>query len=244
MRTVRKFVMAGCLAWLWLAPYSTPALSADGPNLQHAAPADSAKPSSVQTNGTEAPHKKSIEEMMAHARDAVKASSASPDVDVLVEEAFKKCYINRDIQCNAAIDLHDRQWKEEFAQQSYAWHLFSSKLIFCLVIAIVIFGLFVTYIQFNRDYRDWAPAHHVISPAPTVPSTLPEGQAVTETVTSSRPVTSLKLSAGGLELSSQVIGLIVLALSFGFFYLYVKEIHPMVERHSDLVPPMYAPAAQ
>jgi len=32
-----------------------------------------------------------------------------------------------------------------------------------------------------------------------------------------RPVTSLKLSAGALELSSQVIGLIVLALSSGFF---------------------------
>lgn len=58
------------------------------------------------------------------------------------------------------------------------------------------------------------------------------------------PVTSLKLSAGGLELSSQVIGLIVLSLSFGFFYLYVKEIHSMVERHSDLVPPMYTPPAK
>jgi hypothetical protein len=42
-------------------------------------------------------------------------------------------------------------------------------------------------------------------------------------------VSSIKVGAGGLELSSQVIGLIVLALSFGFFYLYVKEVYPMVE---------------
>jgi hypothetical protein len=244
MRSVRRFAIAGCLVCLWVAAESAFALSADSQNPPHVVPVDSAKPASIQSNDAEIPHKKTIDEMTVHARDAVKGRNESPDVDVLVEEAVEKCFVNHDIQCNAAIDLHDRKWKEEFAQQSYAWHLFSSKLIFYLVIAIVLFGLYVTYVQFNRDYRSWGPVHHVISPAPSVPAMLPEGQAAPETVTALRPVTSLKLSAGGLELSSQVIGLIVLALSFGFFYLYVKEIHPMVERHSDLAPPMHTPAAK
>ena len=223
---MKRLAIAACLVCLGLAVQSVPAWGAESPNPE--------------------PVLVSIDEMMTRARNAVKAGGVTSEVDLPVEDALKKCAVNRDIQCNAAIDLNDRKWKEEFAQQSYAWHLFSSKLIFCLVVAIVLFGLYVTYIQFNRDYRDWSPAHHVISAAPTVAATVPavtptvtagppEGQAAAETAVF-RPVTSLKLSAGGLELSSQVIGLIVLALSFAFFYLYVKEIHPMVERHSDLVP--------
>jgi hypothetical protein len=50
-----------------------------------------------------------------------------------------------------------------------------------------------------------------------------------DVATTIRPISSIKLGAGGLELSSQVIGLIVLALSFGFFFLYIKEVYPMVE---------------
>jgi hypothetical protein len=53
-----------------------------------------------------------------------------------------------------------------------------------------------------------------------------------------RPISTFKMGPGGLELSSQVIGLIVLTLSFGFFYLYVKEVYPMVENKSTLAFPV------
>jgi hypothetical protein len=183
--------------------------------------AASANPPSAPAGEAVSAHDADMDAILTRAAEAVRSSHPTPDVDILVEEALRKCYVTRDRQCNAAIDLNDRKWKEEFSQRSYAWHLFSAKLIFFLVIAIVLFGLYVTYLQFNRDYRDWSalPDHPTDSMPP-------------------RPVSSLKLSAGGLELSSQVIGLIVLALSFAFFYLYVKEIHPMVEIHSELVPPM------
>jgi hypothetical protein len=151
------------------------------------------------------------------------ADDAAPAADVSVEKALQDCYVTRQNRCNDAIDLHERKWTEQFIQRSYEWHLFSTRLIFFLVIAIVIFGLYITYLQFNRDYHDWTPAHRPII-LPAADKTPPDAE-----VLPSRPVSSIKVGAGGLELSSQVIGLIVLALSFGFFYLYVKEVYPMVE---------------
>jgi hypothetical protein len=197
--------------------------------------AASANPPSAPAGEAVSAHDADMDAILTRAAEAVRSSHPTPDVDILVEEALRKCYVTRDRQCNAAIDLNDRKWKEEFSQRSYDWHLFSAKLIFFLVIAIVLFGLYVTYLQFNRDYRDWSalPHHPGVTPAPGAPSDAPAADSMPP-----RPVSSLKLSAGGLELSSQVIGLIVLALSFAFFYLYVKEIHPMVEIHSELVPPM------
>jgi hypothetical protein len=38
---------------------------------------------------------------------------------------------------------------------------------------------------------------------------------------------TLKFNADGLEIKSQVIGLLVLALSLAFFYLYILYVYPM-----------------
>jgi hypothetical protein len=157
------------------------------------------------------------------ADQASNTAAHEPIADVPVEKALQDCYVTRQNRCNAAIDLYERKWTEQFIQRSYEWHLFSTRLIFFLVIAIVVFGLYITYLQFNRDYHDWTPAHRPIT-LPAADKTTPDAE-----VLPSRPVSSIKVGAGGLELSSQVIGLIVLALSFGFFYLYVKEVYPMVE---------------
>jgi hypothetical protein len=173
------------------------------------------------------------------------ADDTAASADVLVDKALQDCYVTRQNRCNDAIDLHERKWTEQFIQRSYEWHLFSTRLIFFLVIAIVIFGLYITYLQFNRDYHQWSPAHRP-STAPPAPAPAAAGAgpgaaaaagAADNTLSDAqaaplRPVSSIKVGAGGLELSSQVIGLIVLALSFGFFYLYVKEVYPMVENAS------------
>ncbi len=220
-----------CLGFLSALP-ATSVVSADDHHEVREARAAAAKPPAAASAA--AADDADLDAILAHAAEAVRSSHAPPAADILVEEALRKCYVTRDRQCNAAIDLNDRKWKEEFSERSYNWHLFSAQLLFFLVFGIVLFGLYVTYLQFNRDYRDWS--HHPGVPGTPAASASAEGPA-TE-VLPPRPVSSLKLSAGGLELSSQVIGLIVLALSFGFFYLYVREIHPMVEVHADVVPRM------
>jgi len=124
------------------------------------------------------------------------------------------------------------QWIREFISTSWLWHLYSTAFLFLLVLGIVIFGLYITYLQFNRDYKTWSP-----SPVQTVPAQGEGGnkpvdggnEAVVGGGQSAAPpvLNTVKISAGGLELSSQVIGLLVLAISLAFFYLYVMKVYPM-----------------
>ena len=168
----------------------------------------------------------------------IQSKTPDPARALLVEKAIHDCYVTDTDVCNRALTVHDRQWKEEFDERSYRWHLFSTKLIFFLVILIVVFGLYITYVQFNRDYHDWSPPqHHPVDAAQSDPTAAVDGVVPAVPVVQARPISTFKMGPGGLELSSQVIGLIVLALSFGFFYLYVKEVYPMVESKSLLTAP-------
>lgn len=115
------------------------------------------------------------------------------------------------------------QWQRDYERRGWEWHLLSTQLLFGVVIAIVLFGLFITYMQFRRDYSDWEkrPAQANSEKAAA------EGAAEAQ-----RPLagaTTLKLSPAGLEVTSQIVGLIVLALSLAFFFLYVKEVYPIRE---------------
>ena len=42
-------------------------------------------------------------------------------------------------------------------------------------------------------------------------------------------VTALKASTGGIEVTSPVIGVVILTLSLGFFYLYLANVYPINE---------------
>jgi hypothetical protein len=39
----------------------------------------------------------------------------------------------------------------------------------------------------------------------------------------------IKLSPSGVEVSSPVIGLLILIVSLGFFYLYLSQVYPITE---------------
>jgi hypothetical protein len=41
------------------------------------------------------------------------------------------------------------------------------------------------------------------------------------------PATNLELSATGVKITSSIAGVIILAMSLGFFYLYLKEVYPI-----------------
>jgi hypothetical protein len=161
---------------------------------------------------------------------------------LLIEKAIHDCYVTDADVCNRALTLQERKWKEVFDERSYQWHLFSTKLIFFLVILIVMFGLYITYVQFNRDYHDWSPPQH--HPTDTVKIGATPAVDAVDSAMPLRPISTFKMGPGGLELSSQVIGLIVLALSFGFFYLYVKEVYPIVESKSTLALPITSPPSK
>ena len=87
-------------------------------------------------------------------------------------------------------------------------------IITLLVFSITLAGVWMSYRQFEADLR----------------------------ASRDGPSNTFKASAAGVEISSSVIGLLVLVVSLAFFYLYVKEVYPITVI-SRPAPPAAAPPA-
>ena len=85
----------------------------------------------------------------------------------------------------------------------FEWQHRSSIIIFFVVHSLVAAGLFFAWLQFRKDLRARS--------------------------TAAEPGHTVELSATGLKVSSNVLGLMILALSLGFFYLYLDVVYPIKE---------------
>lgn len=119
------------------------------------------------------------------------------------------------------------KWQRTFAIDSWEWHLLSTRILMAVVLAIVACGLWFTYLQFTKELKPAA----LVPPAPPPPP--PAGQADPVNLPPGQPGngggSTFKAGPAGIEITSQVVGLLVLAFSLAFFYLYVKEVYPMQE---------------
>ena len=87
----------------------------------------------------------------------------------------------------------------------FKWQLFSSKLIFFVVIGLVVSGIYFAGLQF----------FHAIK--------LSKKQGDLEKSMN----TELTASSAEIKVSSPVLGVIILVLSFLFFFLYLKFVYPI-----------------
>lgn len=78
------------------------------------------------------------------------------------------------------------------------WQHYSGIGVFFLVIFLVIGGFYLSFLQFKRDEKS--------------------GQSSEATIEASK---------SGIKLHSSVIGLVILFMSFGFFYLYIKDVYTL-----------------
>ena len=99
---------------------------------------------------------------------------------------------------------------------STLWYQFVSGLaIFLLVVSVVLAGLIFSYMQFKvsldamRKKNDADPLHASAA-----------GDA---------PPTTLKIGAGSIEVTSSVVGIIILSISIVFFFLYLRYVYPIQE---------------
>ncbi len=92
----------------------------------------------------------------------------------------------------------------EHRKKVFKWQLFSARLIFGIVIGVVTIGLVFAAIQFRLDMKRMA-----------------EGAA------RESPDTELEVSTSGFKVSSSILGVIILSLSLGFFYLYLVYVYPI-----------------
>jgi hypothetical protein len=88
-------------------------------------------------------------------------------------------------------------------ERVFAWQLLSSRIIFVLVIFLVLTGVYFSWLQFQRAMKGG------------------KGTELKET--------SFEASTTGLKVSSPVLGVIILAMSLAFFYLYLVFVYPISE---------------
>ena len=96
-------------------------------------------------------------------------------------------------------------------RRTFEWQLASSRIIFFAVIGLVVAGVVFSALQFRQAMNTPAVSKG-------------EGQEGTGGLKS-----ALELSPNGVKVTSNVLGVVILALSLGFFYLYVKYIYEIQE---------------
>ena len=116
----------------------------------------------------------------------------------------------------------------EHRKRVFAWQLLSSKIIFVVVIVLVLSGVYFSGVQFHSSLR--AMRAVPVKPKADKPDVADDTIAKDS---SNRivdyPITQLEASLQGIKVTSPILGVIILALSFLFFYLYLKYVYPINE---------------
>ena len=101
--------------------------------------------------------------------------------------------------------------------ETFQWQMFTTKVIFFVVIFIVILGVFTSIVQFYHSVPPSSLIQRIKKPDPNdaeTPATAP---------------TELEVSLSGVKIKSQLIGVVIFAMSIVFFYLYVANVYPITE---------------
>lgn len=89
----------------------------------------------------------------------------------------------------------------------FEWQLFSSKFIFAMVLLLVFLGMYFAALQFHAGLK-------------FLKKGAPEEAGLK---------TGFKASVGSIEVTSPVLGVVILSLSLAFFYLYLVYVYPIQE---------------
>lgn len=109
-------------------------------------------------------------------------------------------------------------------QRVFEWQLISSKIIFFLVALLVISGVYFAAVQFHVGIRRRGTE---LAHVPSIPGTTQQETAVA--ASDGLAVTTFSASSKGIEISSPILGVIILVISLAFFYLYLVYIYPITE---------------
>jgi hypothetical protein len=108
----------------------------------------------------------------------------------------------------------------------FQWQLLSSKIIFVIVTLLVFSGIYFAALQFHEGMRRRA-AEHLTAASKAVGAAAESGSAPVPVVNSE--ITKLSASTKGIEVSSPVLGVVILVISLAFFYLYLVYVYPITE---------------
>lgn len=168
------------------------------------------------------------------------ASDASPCA-AYAEAVGKACQDD----LKASFDHH--RWKLEYTQKAYEAHHIYTLFVFVLVCSMVLLGMWLSYAEFQKSAQPRRISKNGKSKAANEQTgdkkaaEAPNADATT-TPQNGEPQTQLQLSSSGVTVTSPVLGVIILIVSMGFFYLYLKTVYPIEESQSSAT--QTAPAAE
>lgn len=122
---------------------------------------------------------------------------------------------------NAAVReyLDYRQEGYKFRQSVFEWQMLSSRIIFVIVVLLVLAGIYFAAVQFHVAL---AAAQRRTELEPKIEN----GESLRTDAALSLQ-TQLEITAKGIVINSSILGVIVLGLSLGFFYLYLVHVYPI-----------------
>lgn len=142
--------------------------------------------------------------------EGVESSTAMPSAPsevVLTDAITRQKYLT-------AMQRYYEYRADGYAYRSrvFEWQLFSSRVIFMVVLMLVGAGMYFAAVQFHTAMV----AARRVAASDTGATAEPAGLT-----------TRLEISAKGVVVNSSVLGVIILALSIAFFYLYLVYVYPI-----------------
>jgi hypothetical protein len=124
---------------------------------------------------------------------------------------IQKAYQRQELQHNRDVDSYN--------QRVYEWQLFNSKIIFWLVVFLVLSGVALSGFQFYKDHRAQVRYHELTNRiANAAESAQPQD---------AKDSMSIEASLKGIKFNSNIIGMMILIISFLFFFAYLQFVYPI-----------------
>lgn len=102
---------------------------------------------------------------------------------------------------NSELEREHLKWALSHRERVFGWNHISSVIIFFFVMSIITMGMYFSYMQFR--------------------------ESIHKVKRTDLPTSTMKIGHSGVEVSSSVIGLLILTVSLAFFYLYLENVYPV-----------------
>lgn len=103
----------------------------------------------------------------------------------------------------------------------FAWQHTSSIIIFCLVVIIVLMGIYMSYEQFRMSKKLMTSTFNQTKQLSTQSAETMNAQQL------ELMQTDMELGKDGIKIKTAVIGLVILCLSLAFLFMYLKYVYPI-----------------
>jgi hypothetical protein len=164
--------------------------------------------------------------------DMAKSAADSVSAGVEVDASCAGYTGNTKAACEASAKAaFDHQvWLLQYRERAYEAHHRYTLWVFVLVCALVVLGMYLSLREFNLDSRRReALIAQLTKRLKRLSGQKGQDSAAEHGDGGASTSTTLGIDATGVKVTSPVLGVIILVLSMGFFYLYLKTVYPINE---------------